>query len=55
MAFEQVLYRLYREVAGGNAFIGNVALANTGTFQNPLVGGLDHFSRSLLLKTRGGT
>ncbi len=42
MALEQVLYRLYGQVAGGNSLVGDVAFADTSALQDPLVGGIYH-------------
>ena len=48
MDFQQLLDRFDGEVAGGNALVGNVALANARALQDPLVGGLDHVFQVLI-------
>ena len=41
------------EVAGGNAFVHQVTLADAGTLQDPLVGGVHHFLEILIAKNAG--
>ena len=42
MRLQQILHRFDGQIAGGHALVDHVTLANAGTLQDPLVGGVHH-------------
>ena len=48
MGLLKILDRFHGKIAGGNALIHQVAFANTGAVEYPLVGGVDHFLQILV-------
>ena len=39
---KSLLRGFYRQIAGRHAFVDDVALADSGAFDNPLIAGFDH-------------
>jgi hypothetical protein len=52
---ERFLRRFGRQIAGRNAFVDEMAFADADAAHDPFVVGIDHFSRSALVRRRGGT
>ena len=48
MRLQQILDRFDGQIAGGNSLVDQVTLADSGAFQDPLVGGVHHFFQVLI-------
>jgi len=50
-----LFWGLDRQIAGSHSLLHDVAFANTDAGEDPVIGGVDIFSRSALVSRRGGT
>jgi hypothetical protein len=50
MRLHQVLYSFNRQIAGGDAFVHQVTLADASALQDPLIGGINHLLEILIAK-----
>ncbi len=53
MRLHQLLNRFHGEIAGGNALVHQMALADPRAFQDPLIGGINHFFQVLIGEDAG--